>query len=62
MKQKLIILISLLIASLSQYGAEPVEHEFSTAGFYKINNGGREVYNFNVGWRFYKGAANQPNS
>lgn len=59
MKIKLIILISSLIFSLSQFAAIPVEHEFSTAGFFKINNGGREVYNFNVGWRFYKGVANQ---
>lgn len=29
--------------------------EFSTAGFYKVENGGREVYNFNQGWRFAKG-------
>ena len=57
MKQKLIILISMLFVSLSQYGAVPVGHEFSTAGFFKINNGGREVFNFNVGWRFLKGAA-----
>ena len=56
MKQKLIILISMLFISLSQYGAVPVGHEFSTAGFFKINNGGREVFNFNVGWRFFKGA------
>ena len=55
MRQKLIILISLLFVSLSQHGAMPVGHEFSTAGFFKINNGGREVYNFNVGWRFFKG-------
>ncbi len=47
----------MLFVSLSQYGAVPVGHEFSTAGFFKINNGGREVFNFNVGWRFLKGAA-----
>lgn len=52
------IIISLLILSLSQYAATPVGQEFSTAGFFKIDNGGRNVYNFNVGWRFYKGAAN----
>ena len=56
MKQKLVILISMLFVSLSQYGAVPVGHEFSTAGFFKINNGGREVFNFNVGWHFFKGA------
>lgn len=29
--------------------------EFSTAGFYKVDGGGREVYSFNQGWRFAKG-------
>lgn len=28
---------------------------FSTAGFYELAGTGREVYNMNVGWRFYKG-------
>ena len=30
--------------------------EFSTGGFFLVENAGREVYNFNVGWRFYKGS------
>jgi len=30
---------------------------FSTAGFYEVANTPRKVYNFNVGWRFYKGDA-----
>jgi beta-galactosidase len=59
MKQKFTLIISLLIISLSQYAAIPVGKEFSTAGFFKIDDGGREVFNFNVGWRFYKGTANQ---
>ncbi|BDD08573.1 beta-galactosidase [Fulvitalea axinellae] len=29
--------------------------EFSTAGFFKVDGGGREVHNFNVGWRYAKG-------
>jgi len=31
------------------------EREFSTSGFFEIENSGRKAYNFNVGWRFYKG-------
>ena len=31
--------------------------EFSTAGFYRLENTGREVYSLNPAWRFYKGAA-----
>jgi beta-galactosidase len=34
-----------------------MKHEFSTAGFFQIENAGRQVYNFNVGWRFHKGSA-----
>ncbi|WP_075590819.1 glycoside hydrolase family 2 protein [Labilibacter marinus] len=30
---------------------------FSTAGFYEVKDGARKVYNFNQGWRFYKGDA-----
>ena len=30
--------------------------EFSTAGFFEVKDGARKVFNFNVGWRFYKGA------
>lgn len=28
--------------------------EYSTAGFYEIENSGREVFDFNTGWRFIK--------
>lgn len=34
-----------------------VANEFSTAGFYQVENSPRKVYNFNVGWRFHKGPA-----
>ena len=29
--------------------------EFSIAGLHELKNSGREVYDFNVGWRFFKG-------
>ncbi len=29
--------------------------EFSIAGFYNLEKSGREVFDFNVGWRFFKG-------
>ncbi|MDR0419794.1 MAG: glycoside hydrolase family 2, partial [Prevotellaceae bacterium] len=28
---------------------------FSVGGFYELKNSGREVYDFNVGWRYHKG-------
>ena len=31
--------------------------EFSTAGFFRMKNSGRDVYSMNPAWRFYKGAA-----
>jgi beta-galactosidase len=51
------ILSLLLILSLSLTSQIPDKHDFSTAGFFQIQDGGREVFNFNVGWRFYKGPA-----
>ena len=30
--------------------------EFSTAGFFRLENTGRDVYSMNPAWRFYKGA------
>ena len=33
--------------------------EFSTAGFFRMDNSGREVFSMNPAWRFYKGAADR---
>ncbi|WP_407681801.1 MULTISPECIES: glycoside hydrolase family 2 protein [Proteiniphilum] len=33
--------------------------EFSKAGFFEVKDSGRDIFNFNVGWRFYKGEASQ---
>src|SRR6056297_1369555 len=46
----LIILISIMPAFASM-------HQYSKAGFFPLEESGRHVYNFNVGWRFYKGSA-----
>lgn len=32
--------------------------EYSKAGYFELANSGRQVFDFNVGWRFYKAAAN----
>lgn len=32
--------------------------EFSKAGFWEVKDSGREVFNFNIGWRFIKSAVN----
>lgn len=50
------ILLSLIImlASLSSVYSSQLP-SFSTAGFYKLPDVGRDVYSMNVAWRFYKG-------
>lgn len=40
--------------SLSLWAAR--QPEFSTAGFFRLDNSGREVYSMNPTWRFHKGA------
>jgi len=42
----------LTLASVKTFAQQEVK--FSTAGFYAVPNSGRELYNFNVGWRFYR--------
>lgn len=39
--------------SLSLWAAR--QPEFSTAGFFRLDNSGREVYSMNPAWRFHKG-------
>lgn len=51
MKRFLIHLVCLCAACLS-YAYEPV---FSTAGFFRLPDTGREVFSMNPAWRFYKG-------
>ena len=50
------IFVSLLLLSLffMGYAHEP---EFSTAGFFRLPDTGRDVYSMNPAWRFYKGSA-----
>lgn len=53
MKKILIFLLFLIMVLSIQAAHQP---EFSTAGFYQLPETGREVYNMNVAWRFYKGS------
>ena len=43
------------VLSLSRFTYAQDLRTFSVAGFYELPGIGREVYNFNVGWRFFKG-------
>ncbi|MDR0542580.1 MAG: glycoside hydrolase family 2 [Dysgonamonadaceae bacterium] len=44
------VLIALLPVKAANY-----QPEFSVAGFYPLENTGREIFNFNAGWRFKTG-------
>lgn len=51
MKRFIVSLVYLCILVVS-HAYEPI---FSTAGFFRLENTGREVYSMNPAWRFYKG-------
>lgn len=54
--KKLIYSLFFCLLTLSLWAAH--QPEFSTAGFFQLENTGREVYSMNPAWRFYKGAMN----
>ena len=37
------------------HGVESYRPEISVAGFIPLQGSGRQIYNFNPGWRYYKG-------
>lgn len=50
---KLIVYLSFWLVALPLWAAH--QPEFSTAGFFRLKDTGREVYSMNPAWRFYKG-------
>lgn len=52
--KKITFCILFVWLSLSLWAAR--QPEFSTAGFFRLDNSGREVYSMNPAWRFHKGA------
>ena len=48
-----VLLIIFFCANVN--GANQNDQKFSKAGFWELENSGREVFNFNIGWRFIKG-------
>ena len=51
-------IIKIVLAIVIVTGLQSVKvsaQKFSTAGFFEVEDGARKVYNFNRGWRFYKG-------
>lgn len=53
MKRILVNLMCLCLVFMA-YAYEP---EFSTAGFFRLPDTGRDVYSMNPAWRFHKGSA-----
>jgi len=48
-------IIIIILVLLPGFSYSQTQKKFSVAGFYELAGSGREVFNFNVGWRFYKG-------
>ncbi len=53
-KIKIALILFALLSVIQTFGQNQ-QFEFSKAGFFELKNNGREVYNFNSGWRFFKG-------
>ncbi len=56
-KNNVLIFVLISVFCVLKYGnAKAIEtSEFSKAGFWELKNSGREVFDFNIGWRFSKG-------
>lgn len=52
-RKLIFILMGLLFPLALVQGFE--QPKFSTAGFYRLPDSGRDVYSMNVAWRFHKG-------
>jgi beta-galactosidase len=48
-----------LLVSCFQLTVSGQVPEYSAAGFFSVPESGREVLDFNIGWRFFKGGASQ---
>ena len=57
MKKSIFFFLALLFPFCLQ-AVETYQPEFSTAGFFRLENSGREVFSMNPAWRFFKGAQN----
>jgi beta-galactosidase len=54
-KKAVLILFCCLLPTVRGLRAGDYRPEFSVAGFYPLENAGREVFHFNAGWRFRAG-------
>ncbi|NIJ44840.1 beta-galactosidase [Wenyingzhuangia heitensis] len=52
---KLFFKLLFVMLIITKFNNVHAQQTFSTAGFFEVENSQRKVFNFNVGWRFYKG-------
>ncbi|MDR2917300.1 MAG: glycoside hydrolase family 2 [Tannerella sp.] len=50
-----VVFLIYIVFCIQPVSANDYQPNFSVAGFFDLKDSGREVYNFNVGWRFYRG-------
>ena len=53
--RKIVLSLTVLFFNLLVLNANSGLPQFSTAGFFKMENSGRDVYSMNPAWRFHKG-------
>lgn len=53
--KKTFLIVILLLLGLTTVTAKNKMPQFSTAGFFKLENSGRDVFSLNPAWRFHKG-------
>ncbi len=51
----IILFVCVCVYNVHFVNASNYQPDFSIAGFFNLKDSGREVFNFNVGWRFHKG-------
>ena len=56
--RKIILVLTVLCFNFLFLQATSVTPQFSTAGFFKMENSGRDVFSMNPAWRFHKGEIN----
>ena len=60
--RKIVSALTVLFFNLLFLHASSGVPQFSTAGFFKMDNSGRDVYSMNPAWRFYKGEIDKNNA
>ncbi len=49
------MVFAIVVFVSSEANSQNVNSGFSKSGFYEVKESGRQLFNFNIGWRFFKG-------